>query len=101
VKYLVLARVLENGNELDRYRTAVPGAEIVVCGLVATEATRRERLLKRMPPGASRDWHLARSAELEPILERFELADFVVVNDGRSVREVALEVLERAGWPRA
>jgi len=99
VRHLVLARVLENEKQLDRYRAVVPGAEIVVCRLVADEATRRERLLKRMPPGAARDWHLARSVELESVLDRVAVGDFVVVNDDRSVRDVALEVLERAGWP--
>lgn len=37
--HLVLARVLENRDELDRYRTAVPGAEITVCRLVAEHQT--------------------------------------------------------------
>jgi hypothetical protein len=36
--------------------------------------------------------------ELERILDEARLEDFIVSNDDRPVREVALEVLERAGW---
>ncbi len=96
--HLTLARVLEDQGELDRYRAAVPGAEITVCRLVAPEAARVQRLLERMPPGSSRDWHLNRTVELETILGRLAYEDFAVDNGDRPVREVALDVLVRAGW---
>lgn len=96
--HLVLARVLEDRAELDRYRAAVPGAVLSICRLLAPEAVRLDRLRERMPPGPSRDWHLRRTAELESILERIAVEDFTVQNGGRPVREVALEVLVRAGW---
>jgi hypothetical protein len=96
--HLVLARVLEDATELDRYRAAVPGAEITICRLVATTDTRIARTLGRMPSGPVRDWHLARTEELDAVLERLGYEDFVVVNDARRVRDVALEVLNRAGW---
>ncbi len=95
---LVLARVLEDPSELDRYRRAVPGAEITVCRVTAPEALRLARLRGRMAPGASLDWHLARTVELEAILEDVACEAFVVENGPRPVREVALEVLVRAGW---
>ncbi|HEY2550425.1 MAG TPA: hypothetical protein VGI64_07595 [Streptosporangiaceae bacterium] len=95
---LILARVLEDSAELARYRSAVPGAEITVCRLTAPESLRLRRLRQRMPPGPSRDWHLARSVELDGILEQAGCEDFLVVNGDRPVREVALEVLARAGW---
>jgi adenylylsulfate kinase len=96
--HLILARVLEDDGELARYRAAVPGAQITVCRLVAPEAARVERLLERMPPGPSRDWHLCRTVELEAILGRLAYEHFTVDNGNRSVREVALDVLVRAGW---
>lgn len=94
---LILAGVLEDRAELVRYRAAVPGVEITVCRLIAPEAVRVDRLLGRMPPGPSRDWHLSRTVELESTLNRLAGEDFAVEND-RPVREVALEVLVRAGW---
>jgi len=96
--HLVLARVPEDDGELDRYRDAIPGAEIVVCRLTAPEEERIERLRRRMPPGDSREWHIARSKELAPLLERAGIEDFVVENEMRSVRATACEVLVRAGW---
>jgi len=98
VTHLVLAHVLEDGSELDRYRAAVPGADITIVRLVSPQSTRVERLMGRMPPGPSRDWHLHRTGELEDILERSALEDFVVDNDDRPVGAVAMEVLQRAGW---
>jgi len=96
--HLILARVMEDRAELDRYRAAVPGAEITVCRLTTPEPLRLERLHERMPPGPSRDWHLARSVELEGILADLACEDFEVANGDRPIREVALEVLVRAGW---
>jgi hypothetical protein len=98
VTHLVLAGVLEDRADLDRYRVAVADADITVCRLVAPETDRIARLLGRMPPGPSRDWHLARTVELNSILERLVVEDFVVDNGARPVREVATEILIRAGW---
>lgn len=95
--HLVLARVLEDETDLVRYRDAVPGAAITVCRLVADEEQRLERLRRRMQPGPMLDWHLDRTIELHAILERVAFEDFVVAND-RPVRDVAIEVLARAGW---
>jgi hypothetical protein len=44
------------------------------------------------------DWHLGRTVELERILDEARLEEFLVVNEGRTVGEVAHEVLARAGW---
>lgn len=98
--HLIIARVLEDRSELVRYENAVPGAVITVCRLTVPEAVRLDRLALRMPPGPSRDWHLARSVELESILARQGCEDFTVENGDRPVREVAVEVLVRAGWVR-
>ena len=98
VTRLVLAHVLEDRAELARYQAAVPGAEITVCRLVAPDHTYKRRITDRMPPGPSRDWHLARTTELHDILERTSLDDLVVVNEDGAVRDVALEILAKVGW---
>jgi hypothetical protein len=51
-----------------------------------------------MPAGPSMEWHLRRSVKLESTLEKGAPEDFTVGNDERSVREVAMEILHRAGW---
>jgi hypothetical protein len=96
--HLVLARVVEQSDELDRYRAVIPGAEITVCRLTAPEPVRQRRLRERMPPGPSLDWHLERTVELANILEQRALEDFIVDNGERPVCDVATEILVRSGW---
>ena len=42
--------------------------------------------------------YVARVAELNTALDRAQLEDFSVVNEGRSITEVAQEMLTRSGW---
>ncbi len=96
---LILARVIESRADLGGYRSAVPGARIVVCRLRAPARTLASRI-RRREPGAGRAWHLARARELAPLMERAAVEDFVVETAGRSLTVVARDVLGRAGWPR-
>jgi adenylylsulfate kinase len=95
---LVLAHVLEDRTEMERYRKAVPGAELGTVRVVAPEQLRIARLQARMPPGNALDWHLARTVELEAILARSAHEDFVVENGERPIRQVAEEILACARW---
>ena len=96
---LVVARVVEDGSELQQYRDAVPGAdEPVVCRLEASIDTMQERLRCR-EPGMFQAQGVARSAALADILRRTRAEDFTVDNGaGCSITDVAREVLSRAGW---
>jgi hypothetical protein len=96
--HLVLARVLEDHDDVARYEAAIPGADITICRIVAPQESRIERLLGRMPPGQLREWHIERTVELHDILEAKRHEDFVVENGDRPVRDVAIEVLTKAGW---
>ena len=93
----VIARVVESRTELAAFRRAIPGAEIVVCRLVASVAVLRERVARR-EAGSSYESLVRRSVELADSLPRSDAADFTVSTDGRGVAEVAVEVLTRAGW---
>jgi hypothetical protein len=94
---LVIAGVVERAEDLAAYQRAVPGARIALCELRASEQTRIARLRTR-EMGGGLEWHIRRTSELQTILDDAALCDFVVSNDGRNVRDVALEVLIRAGW---
>lgn len=94
---LVLARVIEDRSELDGFRTAVPAARITVCRITAPQPLVQTRLEGR-EIGSGRDWHLRRSGELSAVLDEARCEDIVVANDGRPVRAVAGEVLDRIGW---
>lgn len=94
---VALAGVIERSTELAEYGAAIPGARITVCRLVASEATRVARVHTR-EIGSGLPWHVQRTVELEAVLVAAALHDFEVLNEGRCVRDVALEVLGRAGW---
>ena len=95
--HLIIAGVIESADDLEVYRRCIPNAEIQVCRLTADVDIRRERLRGR-EKGTGLDWHLNRTVELDGILDRGKIEDFRVDNGDRPLREVALEVLTRAGW---
>jgi hypothetical protein len=97
VSRLLLAEAVETRRELDELRHAMPDAEIVVCRLTADLATMESRLRVR-EPGMNQAKFVARAHELQQILDVAQLEHFTVVNDERSVTDVAHEVLRRAGW---
>lgn len=96
---LVLARVIEQMDELNEYAAAIPEAEITVVRLTATSQTMLKRLHAR-EAGSAREWHLARADVLAEQLEADKIGHLVVENQGKSLRQVAEEVLQLARWPR-
>jgi hypothetical protein len=94
---LIIVDVVEHRSQLKRYDAAVPGASIQVCRLTAPEDVRKRRIAAR-DQGPSREWHLARTTELDALLDAADVADFVVDNGDRPMTDVATEVLVRAGW---
>jgi adenylylsulfate kinase len=94
---LIIVDVVEWRSYVGRYEGAVPGASIQVCRLTAPQALREKRITAR-DVGESRSWHLARTVELDAILDAANVADFVVENGDRPIDEVATEVLVAAGW---
>ena len=98
IERLVIAAVIESRSQLAHYEDAVPGAEIVLCRLLAPMATMHDRLRSR-DPGIYLPRFLARSTRLDGILAARRIEDFTVDNGpGRHVTDVAREVLRRAGW---
>ena len=51
-----------------------------------------------MPPGPSHDWHVARTVELERLLDHRAVEDLTVSNGARDVRDVAVDALTQIGW---
>lgn len=97
VRRLLLAETLESIADRERLRQAVPGAEIIVCRLRASLDTMQQRIRLR-EPGMLQKKFVARAAELEALLDAAKVEDFVVDNNGRSITEVAREVLVRSRW---
>jgi len=97
VTRFLLARALENRSELDICRGMVSASDTAVCRLTASIETMERRVTMR-ESGVSRREYVSRVAELNAILDHARLEDFSVINDNRSLPEVAQEILVRARW---
>ncbi|MBA3249372.1 MAG: AAA family ATPase [Geodermatophilaceae bacterium] len=96
--YLVVARVVEDPEDRQRYERALPGCDVRVVRVVASPAVRAARVAAREIEQRSRDWHLARSDGLAARLAELDLDDLVVDNDDRDIANVAAEILQRLKW---
>jgi adenylylsulfate kinase len=97
VERLVLARYVEDSDQLEAFRGALPGVELFVVRLVASQAL-IERRLKARDSGAQLAEHLAETVAFAARGEQAGLEDAVVENGERPLRDVAGEVLTAAGW---
>jgi adenylylsulfate kinase len=77
---LILARVVETRDELGAFREAVPGAELTVVRLRASDETLLRRAAGR-EVGSHREWSLKRAVELA------KLSDDQAVEDSISSRQ--------------
>jgi hypothetical protein len=93
----LLACAVETERELNGIRRAIPGAHLQVCRLRASVSVMQDRVRLR-EPGMHQAQFVARVAELESALDRAATDHFSVGNEGRSVTEVAREMLSAAGW---
>lgn len=97
---LVLADVVETRADVERYRAAVPGADVLVVRLRASQGALAERLGQR-EVGSALERHLRRAAEVADLMERNQVEDMLVDNEGGPVAAIAQEVLLRSNWPSA
>jgi adenylylsulfate kinase-like enzyme len=97
VQRFLLARAMEDRAELELCREVTSATKTIVCRLTATIETMQERV-KRREQGLLQRKYVARVPELNLILHRAQLEDFIVANENRALTDVALEVLAKAGW---
>jgi hypothetical protein len=97
VQRFMLARALETQTELDLCSEITSATATTVCRLTATIDTMQRRVASR-ELGILQQEFVARTVELNSILDRAHLEDFAIANENRSLNEVALEMLHKAGW---
>jgi adenylylsulfate kinase len=94
---LIIARVIVSRSELDGFRRAVPGADILLVRLRATPETLQARV-RRRGPWRDIEWHLKQSVELAAQMDAQPIEDVLIETDERDVQTIARDVLHRAGW---
>ena len=97
IQRLLLARAIQDRAELDLCRSVVSATNTIICRLNASPALMAQRVAMR-ESGMLRDGFIARSAELNAILDEAQLEDFSITNEDRPLQEIAREMLVRAGW---
>lgn len=97
VSRFLLARAVEGRSILDILLKAINAQSAVICRLTASPECLHQRLRSR-ESGVLREDFVARSTELNNILDRAGLEDFTIVNEDRPLTVVAHQVLVRSGW---
>src|SRR5438045_2960312 len=97
VNRLLLARAIENRAELELCRRVVSAANTVICRLTASIEAIQQRVQMRELGVLQREY-VARVAELNAILDRARLEDFIITTENRSPTDAARETLVKAGW---
>ena len=99
IERFVVACAIENATQLAELASAAEADTVVVCRLTAAHQTMAERLRVR-EPGLRQHEFVQCASHLDAILDRADVEDFSIVNDGRRLTEVAAELLERSAWAR-
>jgi cytidylate kinase len=97
VSRLLLARAIEDRDELELCRSIVSATNTIVCRLAASIEVMEQRVQMR-ESGVSRQEYLARIPKLNVILDRARLEDFTINSENRSPTEIAHEMLVKARW---
>ena len=97
VNRLLLARAIENRAELELCRRVVSATNTVICRLTASIEAIQQRVQMRELGVLQREY-VARVAELNAILDRARLEDFIITTENRSPTDTARETLVKAGW---
>lgn len=94
---LIIVDIVEARSGVDYCRASIPDSEVKVVRLNATLSTIRRRLEGR-ETGSSLDWHRNRAAELLDLMHARAVEDFLIETEGKTIEEVARDVLARVDW---
>ena len=97
---VILARVIETETEKDQIADCIPNAAPVVCQLHAENGTLVSRVRNR-EIGTGAAWHERRALELAVQLPRSAPADFLVDTEGKTIVEIANEIVRQVAWRKS
>lgn len=94
---LILPYVIEDVAGRAAIASAIPGGALTVVRLTVRPETVAARLRGR-ESDESLAWHLRRAPELTAIMESNRVGDIVLATDGRTPKDLALEIMGLVGW---
>jgi hypothetical protein len=97
VTRFLLAGAIEDAQELDRICLAAEAATPIVVRLTAALETMQQRVRAR-ETGMLQSRYVERVAVLEAILDGAHLESMTITNEGRSIADVARDLLVHAKW---
>jgi hypothetical protein len=97
VDYLILARALLDAKPVETLKHTWPGTPITVVRLLASPYTIKERLKQRDAAHTLQE-HLDEVDAVTASLDTVKLEQSNVVNENRSIEDVAGEVITITGW---
>lgn len=94
---LIISDVVESHTDLERYRSAIPGATTLLVRLQTSLPTLTNRLTARETED-SLGWYLHRAEELAAQMDSDGLEDLLVDTEGKAIIDVAREIWVRSNW---
>lgn len=98
-KNIVIARTVETVQGGEMVAQSVPGAQLKICQLYASDDTLTARVASR-EIGSGKEWHSARALELSTSLAETGPADFRLSTDGRTLGDIAQEIFAQISWQK-
>ena len=97
IRYAIVTMTLENQQQLDALRVAMPGCDLTVALATASPTTIATRITAR-DHGRLRDDFLTRTEALAATIEQAGLHSLTFSTDDRPRDEMAKDLCERLGW---
>ncbi len=94
IRHLIIPNVIENREEIEKFKSVIPNSHITVVRLTAEDSTLHKRLEHREVDEALM-WHKNRASELREQFEQRKLENFVIDTENKSITEVAEEVISK------
>ena len=97
IQRFLFALAIENRAQLELCREITSATDTIICRLTVSVGVMQHRV-KTRESGVLQQEFVARVEKLNAILDAAQLEDFTVSNENRLLNEVALEMLNKAGW---
>lgn len=92
IRHLVIPDVIENHEDVNKFKSVIPSAEITIIRLTAPVATLHSRLEQR-EAGDMQVWHKHRAIELSKQFEELRPEDYLIDTEKKTITEIAEEAL--------